>query len=376
MPDMMEMIEKGLTTQVNVEKAQEFVSRAVRLFALLVHIGRVDWFEFFRAQDFDDAMFPIALDICFNDTTKKERYTVRALRTETVEKIERRQKSVRIIKDGRHDRTCIKLLDSDQWRFFAPVFRPSVSVYSFHDLCILPFIRELEHSSTTTNLSVVKRYVIGQSHLGFKFDDQIGTVVDENRNPNIAVKELLTTNTLSKEDFENIVDNEEVVLKHLQNQNHDHFIKVIARYSQMDRHFFIFPWAEAGNLRSFWIKQPSLSSGFLSGGSYAPGGSETPEVRLDRQATVDPNVGDVSTRADAEEMVHELKKIVRAAEGKHQNSLSWINWDGTAHASGIGIPKIKYSLTTDRQGSQATQREGTRTEEASIQQISQVFHEK
>ncbi|KAK7724769.1 hypothetical protein SLS63_008463 [Diaporthe eres] len=47
-------------------------------------------------------------------------------------------------------------------------------------------------------------------------------------------------------------------------QNHPHFIQTIARYTQGDRHFFIFPWAKGGNLRNFWTEQPSLSTASLN----------------------------------------------------------------------------------------------------------------
>ncbi|KAF4878177.1 Serine/threonine-protein kinase nekl-2 [Colletotrichum siamense] len=257
-PQVVEIIEKRRRTQASIEKTQEFVHRAMRLCALLVYVGRMDWFEIFREQEFDDEMFPMVLEMQINEVSGERSYILRALRPGAIETAETPKRSVTITPDGRRDKACIKLLESEQWRFFVPVFRPNTPVYSFHDLCILPFIREVEHGATKTKLSNVRRFVIHQSHLDFALDDQVGTVVDENQNPHVAVIEINTANTLSMADFDRIIDNEGGVLNHFRNQGHDHLIKFIARYSHRDRHFFIFPWAKGGNLRNFWNTQPSL----------------------------------------------------------------------------------------------------------------------
>lgn len=89
-------------------------------------------------------------------------------------------------------------------------------------------------------------------------------MVDKDGNPHVAVKELTSAKYLDWSKFKKLVENEASVLLHFGKQDHPHFIQTIARYSQGSRHFFIFPWAKGGNLRSFWKEQPSLGTASLN----------------------------------------------------------------------------------------------------------------
>lgn len=42
----------------------------------------------------------------------------------------------------------------------------------------------------------------------------------------------------------------------LRSLNHPHLIKAIAHYTKGDDHYFMFPWADGGNLRDFWKGEP------------------------------------------------------------------------------------------------------------------------
>lgn len=57
------------------------------------------------------------------------------------------------------------------------------------------------------------------------------------------------------------------MLRRLQATSHNHLIRVIAYcYTPKNEHFFVFPWAKAGNLRHFWHSQPSLGATSLDFG--------------------------------------------------------------------------------------------------------------
>lgn len=74
------------------------------------------------------------------------------------------------------------------------------------------------------------------------------------------MKELLSAQGLPAEKFQELAENEATILTGLRKQDHPHFIRAIASYTQGNQHFFIFPWARGGNLRNFWKVQPSLSA--------------------------------------------------------------------------------------------------------------------
>ena len=78
------------------------------------------------------------------------------------------------------------------------------------------------------------------------------------------MKEVTSARRLDRSDFEKLVENEASVLLHFGKQDHPHFIQTIARYTQGNRHFFIFPWAKGGNLRNLWRGQSSLSTASLN----------------------------------------------------------------------------------------------------------------
>lgn len=74
------------------------------------------------------------------------------------------------------------------------------------------------------------------------------------------MKEILSAQGLTADKFQDLAKNEATILTRLRDQNHPHFIRAIASYTQWNQHFFIFPWARGGNLRNFWKIQPSLSA--------------------------------------------------------------------------------------------------------------------
>ncbi|EQB54605.1 hypothetical protein CGLO_05523 [Colletotrichum gloeosporioides Cg-14] len=243
-------------SRVDRDRLQTFISKAQRLCALLIHIDRLHWIEAFCEQNFGDARFPVKIV-----QKNKNTCTVRRLKTKAT--LSEASVDIHIAKPD--DRTIIHTIeDPHQWFFFPPVFSKSGSPYTFDPRCRLPFLKEITHRAT--NFSAVTERVIHKSHLDFpKFpnDDQVGTVVDDDGNPHVAVKELTSEKWFGPR-FKEVVKNEEAVLVHFQEKKHDHFIKAIARYTQSRKHYFVFPWAKGGNLHDFWEKQPSLSDDCLN----------------------------------------------------------------------------------------------------------------
>lgn len=89
-------------------------------------------------------------------------------------------------------------------------------------------------------------------------------MTDGEGNPHVAVKELTAAQGFTPENYQQIAENESVVLNQFRKQSHPHLIRAIAYYIQGNRHFFIFPWAKGGNLRDFWQSQISFSTALLN----------------------------------------------------------------------------------------------------------------
>lgn len=77
----------------------------------------------------------------------------------------------------------------------------------------------------------------------------------------LAQKQLVTLPQWGPEELKKAAKREAENLKVMNKFPHAHFIKGIAYYIQDEKHFFLFPWAEDGNLEDYWAKaDPSLAS--------------------------------------------------------------------------------------------------------------------
>ncbi|GKT64291.1 protein kinase domain-containing protein [Colletotrichum tofieldiae] len=241
-----DVVGKLATSEYHAEGLKKFaLLKARRLVALLFHIGHEKWLERFYHNDFGDDMFPI--EVKYEGSHRTVESTKTKKRADFLEELFQY-----------HDFDVI--CDMWQWMFFVPIFSQDDTAYVFDWRCQLPFVQELETSES--NFSTVTHLVIHRGHLKFENDDQIGTVLDSDGNPHVAVKKLLTRGTAEK--FQQVVENEASVLGRFQNHNHPHFVRAIARYTQENHHYFVFPWAKGGNLREFWDQQPSLSRASLN----------------------------------------------------------------------------------------------------------------
>lgn len=76
---------------------------------------------------------------------------------------------------------------------------------------------------------------------------QLNRVVDKG-NSSVAIKQLNRVD----DDFKRVAEREAQVLEMLKGFKSPHWIKAIAYYRLKGEHYFIFPWADMGNLRQFW----------------------------------------------------------------------------------------------------------------------------
>ncbi|KAK1483651.1 protein kinase domain-containing protein [Colletotrichum tamarilloi] len=244
---------EGHSIDVEDEVHGFIFKKAKRLFSLLVRQSHFEWLPLFHANDFGDEDFPIN----FSVDRKSQVWALKSCKTGKAISFEVTDREVNGISRKDYDSLC-DFCDYHQWLIFVPIFSPDDRAQVFDPLCRMPFLQEFE--SHGTNFSIVRHFVIHRSHLNFPRDDQIGTIVDAEDNPHIAVKEILSAQGLTANKFQELANNEATPLARLRDQSHPHLLRVIASYTQDRRHFFVFPWARGGNLRNFWKSQPSLSA--------------------------------------------------------------------------------------------------------------------
>ncbi|KXH36815.1 serine/threonine protein kinase-44 [Colletotrichum salicis] len=71
---------------------------------------------------------------------------------------------------------------------------------------------------------------------------------------------------MKADEYERVAEAEAEVLEMIREMKHPHLIKAIAYYKRGDRYYIIFPWAEGGNLRDYWGREPprKLDGDFVS----------------------------------------------------------------------------------------------------------------
>ncbi|KAH6949464.1 hypothetical protein DER45DRAFT_620035 [Fusarium avenaceum] len=137
-----------------------------------------------------------------------------------------------------------------QWAFLAPTFLESDFEYEFHKNCRMPFVY-------IPNARVFQG-AFGTVHkLGLHIDHQELTTFDlkltsDKRSFEVAIKIMNTKDTGSASDVEKFYTKEGTTLRQMRDMNDTHLIRAIAAYKKDSLRCFVFPWAEGGNLDSFW----------------------------------------------------------------------------------------------------------------------------
>lgn len=70
----------------------------------------------------------------------------------------------------------------------------------------------------------------------------------------VAQKQLMKVDKWKPKEFEDMARKEAQNLKDMNAYDHKHFIRGLSYYKQGGDHFFLFPWAEGGNLDQYWVK--------------------------------------------------------------------------------------------------------------------------
>lgn len=252
-----------------------FVSKHARkTFAVLVLNGSPELIDSLYKMRYDDKKFPFR-----KDHLKAAVFQV--LEKSSAQMPDRRRQALK----QRLGATVDNIVGTWQHQLTAPIFNPDIFKYNLDENAPLPF---LAHDSTAavghrggfgdvqekwihsdhlqisdTNLLVSESYGARDVMLtsGKLKKDLSYRELNGHGCFRVAQKQLVTPKPWGPEELLNAAKNEAENLQRMNDYGHAHFIRGIAYYTQRGEHFFLFPWAEDGNLEQYWDRaDPSLAS--------------------------------------------------------------------------------------------------------------------
>ncbi|KAM6513602.1 hypothetical protein FALCPG4_015989 [Fusarium falciforme] len=133
--------------------------------------------------------------------------------------------------------------ESYQWRLLAPVFTKDTFHHELHEKVPLPFITKVD-PNLGGHFSTVYEVELHWAH------QDVITPEKPKQNLKVALKEINKTEN-------KWFIREMKVLEVIQHIQHTHLIRPIASYKKGPdgRGCFLFPWADKGNLKTFWKRQ-------------------------------------------------------------------------------------------------------------------------
>ncbi|CZR58814.1 uncharacterized protein PAC_08706 [Phialocephala subalpina] len=221
------------------ELARFYSAEAFKVFAILVMNHRLNLIEHFYENRFQNYMLPVKGMRVENEN---ESWIIEPCNVgrEAYDR-EKMGKTFQWLENSYQAEYFWKLW---QWPYIPPVFTREKFRYDFPDEIHLPFTRSSETKPSESNYSNVEGKSVHIDHFPRDFE----TAMDDQGNPRVAIKQLKH----SGGDFKNVAEGEASVLEIMRTFQNEHLIKAIAYYKKDGKHYFMFPWAEMGNLSEFW----------------------------------------------------------------------------------------------------------------------------
>ncbi|KAJ8129324.1 hypothetical protein O1611_g4308 [Lasiodiplodia mahajangana] len=132
----------------------------------------------------------------------------------------------------------------NQWAFLAPVLSSNEFAYSLHVSQPLPFVPPSTVSFDEGRFGLVSKVLISAGHHDYSQGDTSG-------NFQVALKCL--KDEMNLHEMETLYKKERQTLEFLRGLRHPHLIQAYAAYKRGNERGFVFPWADGGNLRQFWM---------------------------------------------------------------------------------------------------------------------------
>ncbi|KAL9084296.1 MAG: hypothetical protein Q9165_008124 [Trypethelium subeluteriae] len=225
--DASSLVEHGLT---------EFILHEARaIFLILCRLNRLPAIIKLKAFGLTDEHLPIVIDLGQSGKTSAE----------TRDSLPQNQFSS--VRESLGLGLFAQFQD-EQWKFLAPVFTDTDHGHTFHENHILPFTYK-GAQELGGGFSTVYKIKIHAAHFA--------TQREENKGQKFwALKESkLASDHATEEEVSKMYKHEAKALQRIRALRDKHFIDVIAMFQRANKWYFIFPWADRGNLRDFWDQQ-------------------------------------------------------------------------------------------------------------------------
>ncbi|KAH7304162.1 hypothetical protein B0I35DRAFT_445612 [Stachybotrys elegans] len=230
--------------KVDISHLTNYVRHAApRLFMILAHTENMQLLEQFCSNGIKDDNFPLDAEI------RKDKAVWKACTDQFPELL---------TLDSSQVGKVTSIFSLWQWKFFVPHLTwGDFNCSALPPESLLPFIGEGERVSSTA-FSTVYKHTIHRDYVD-NLPEALMTTSDLGRHPYVALKQLLPIGPVI-DAFDSFVKAEYETLNMLRDFSTPHLIKALAFYKKGKEFYFVFPWADCGNLRAFWkdkIPQPS-----------------------------------------------------------------------------------------------------------------------
>ncbi|KAK4064164.1 uncharacterized protein Triagg1_9143 [Trichoderma aggressivum f. europaeum] len=133
-----------------------------------------------------------------------------------------------------------------QWTFLAPVFHENKFVYEFDGQHRLPYLPAEQAGNASGHFGVVRKLTLHYAHYQHGEQTKGSVDVPADASFHVALKRLLQND--QQTDVKKFYEKEKHTLEMMKKLDNKHLIKAIATYTKGNDRYFLFPWANGGNL--------------------------------------------------------------------------------------------------------------------------------
>jgi serine/threonine protein kinase len=143
-----------------------------------------------------------------------------------------------------------------RWMFLAPIFSPQKYDYDLPSDCIFPFEKDvtISRSGAFGTVSRVKIHSDHQKHMNMQYVSRKIRLKLSCSYIQVAVKEIQIPQDKEMLATDKAWDDEAKALRNINKLNHPNITQCIAAVRRGGRRYFVFSWAEGGNLQEYWKK--------------------------------------------------------------------------------------------------------------------------
>ncbi|OTA01491.1 hypothetical protein A9Z42_0018220 [Trichoderma parareesei] len=230
----------------DAEKSADYVVKfAKKVFLTLLYTDTIEFIDELQTAGFKDEHLPV----CYtqNPSGAPTGHEVCSLRPEL-------PSTSRVPLEGFANWGLRKIAEfsQKQWIFLCPVFDDTEFIYQFSKEQRLPFMPAVNHGEGAGHFGLVQRLKLHPAHYRTGSSSIRSTDRGDDGPIEVALKYLLQDGRPAER--EKFYKREMDTLQMMNKLNNRHLIKAIATYKKGSQMYFLFPWADGGNLEDLFQK--------------------------------------------------------------------------------------------------------------------------